>query len=106
MVGSVRLIGPAWRWPSPGQLVDAALEDPFFGDWIARQAPPREWSNTTFHTSQHWIYTEPVGYEGAAPDGTVHLGLFAGSWSPVVGWYGQVLLDPWTGTVLGSGAEE
>ena len=33
-----------------------------------------------------------------APDGTVHLGLFGGSWSPVVGWYGQVLLDPWTGT--------
>jgi hypothetical protein len=47
------------------------------------------------------FYWTELGFEGPAPDGTVHIGLFAGSWGPFGGGYGRMLLDPWTGQVLG-----
>jgi hypothetical protein len=100
--GRIRLIGPRWRWATPQELIDAMLEDPRFKDWIDRRDRPIWWSNTTFHVvDKRSFYWTQLGFDGPAPDGTVHIGLFAGSWASFDDGYGRMLLDPWTGQVLG-----
>ncbi|MEA2025065.1 MAG: hypothetical protein U9O18_00090 [Chloroflexota bacterium] len=99
---SVRFVGPKWRWATPQELVDNMLHDPRFKDWLDRRDRPIWWDNTTFHVvnKRNFYWTE-LGFEGPAPDGTVHIGLFAYSWRAFGGGYGRMLLDPWTGQVLG-----
>ena len=98
----VRLAGPRWPWATPQELIDTMLADPRFKDWLDRRDRPNQWSNTTFHlVDKRSFYWTELGFDGPAPDGTVHIGLFAGSWGPFGGGYGRMLLDPWTGQVLG-----
>ena len=98
----VRLVGPRWPWATPQELIDTMLADPRFKDWLDRRDRPNQWSNTTFHlVDKRSFYWTELGFDGPAPDGTVHIGLFAGSWGPFGGGYGRMLLDPWTGQVLG-----
>jgi hypothetical protein len=98
----VKLAGPRWRWATPQKMVDAMLEDPRFRDWLDRRDRPIWWDNPTFHVvGKRDHYWRDLGFEGPAPDGTVHIGLFAHSWTDFGGGYGRMLLDPWTGQVLG-----
>jgi hypothetical protein len=98
----VRLVGPRWQWATPQELIDAMLEDPRFSGWLERRDRPVWWDNASFHVvNRHSFYWTQLGFQGPAPDGTVHIGQFAYSWGDFGGGYGRMLLDPWTGQVLG-----
>ena len=78
------------------------LEDPRFSGWLERRDRPVWWDNASFHVvNRHSFYWTQLGFQGPAPDGTVHIGQFAYSWGDFGGGYGRMLLDPWTGQVLG-----
>lgn len=98
----LRFVGPRWRWATPQDMVDAMLEDLRFSDWLDRRDRPIWWTHPTFHVvDTPDAYWPSVGFEGPAPDGTVSIGLFADSWDDFGGGYGRMLLDPWTGQILG-----
>ncbi len=107
---SVRLAGPDWPWATPVEMVDAALADPTFAEWIATRNRPTWWGEAGTESMHgdgrgqdppgvaEW---SDFGFTGPAPDGTLILSLDAGPPGPD-GWtLGRVLLDPWTAQVLG-----
>ena len=107
---SVRLEGPDWPWATSVEMVDAALGDPNFAEWIATRNQPAWWGDAEVDLIRgdgrgrdrlgvgEW---PDFGFIGPAPDGTLILSLTAGPPS-ADGWtLGRVLVDPWTATVLG-----
>lgn len=101
----IDLAGKPVAYPSPGQLVDAALRTPGVLEAIdALTDEPRMWDDA------HWVFWSRPPYpgrvrmvpDGQAPDGILEIGLF-----PSAGPIGflEVLIDPWTGTTFGMSAE-
>ena len=93
----VTLSGRPVGYPSPGQLVDAALAAPGFLDVLRTAPPPEEWANPMLSTWLKRPYPPQARLAGAleAPHGIVELGwFFAGITRPfMVG----AVIDPWTG---------
>jgi hypothetical protein len=98
----VTLDGDPVSYPSPGQLVDAALATPGFVDALALAPDPTDWAN-----ADDWWPTSPYPpqphLDGArdAPDGIVEIEQIVGSDIEVPFMVGAAL-DPWTGESFGS----
>lgn len=97
----IHLEGDEPAYPSPGELVDVALRHPPFVDWLARH-PRSAW------LSGHWTawpnedgdYPPGPPYDRAT-DGAIDITLFA--YGPTgLTTYGTVVVDPWTGEVIGT----
>ena len=96
----VTLGGRPVGYPSPGQLVDAALATPGFLEVLEAAPPPAEWANPMLSSWLKRPYPPQPRLAGAqdAPQGIVELGwFFAGIHYPfMVG----AVIDPWTGDVF------
>jgi hypothetical protein len=93
------LAGTPVDYPSPGRLVDVALDTPGFVEWLESK-PFREWVNTSASYWPRPPYPVQARFDHGrkAPDGVLEIGLFADGPGPL---YGMVLVDPWTAESFG-----
>lgn len=99
---SVTLAGGPVGYPSPGQLVDRALQSPGFIEFLEQYPDPAGWANTGASWWPGPRYpTQPRFDAGrAAPHGVLEVVLYTlGIGQP---WVGGVVLDPWTGESYGA----
>jgi hypothetical protein len=98
---TLQLTGSDPGLPSFPELVDRALADPRFGDWVRTSSPADDlwvdgWPGPTYPSHQH---LESIA--GKAPNGIVVLPLQKGApEGDTVPWLGEALVDPWTGAVV------
>ena len=98
----LQLTGTDPGLPSFPELVDSALADPRFGDWVRsssewdhRWVNVDDWPGPSYPSHQHL-----ESLAGKAPNGIVVLWLQkATPDGDVRPWFGQALVDPWTGQV-------
>ncbi|MFN8621186.1 MAG: hypothetical protein U0869_10620 [Chloroflexota bacterium] len=100
------LTGTDPGYPSPGELIDAALGDARLFAFVNGRPAQRSWVNV------EWIGWGDVpsdrsrfdGLAGRVDDGFVEIGLFRDIGDATV--FGAVSIDPWTGEVLAYGEDQ
>lgn len=99
------LTGTDPGYPSPAELIDAALSDPRLFAFVTDRPAQRSWVNTSW-VGWGAIPSAQARFEdlwGKVEDGFVELGLFRDIGSDTR--YGAVSIDPWTGQVLAYGED-
>ena len=102
----VELAGEPVTYPSPGQLVDAALSTPGFIETLERLPDPKDWANAHVSSWMKKPYPPQPRLEGArdAPEGILEIiQFFAGS-GPRGPFMVEAVIDPWTAESFGASA--
>jgi hypothetical protein len=100
---AVGLRGRPLPGPAFPKLIDIALKDRPFLAWLKLQGPVAGWHGVTFERDRRltaWII-EHLGYAGPAPNGVILIGLRVHVPNTRSDASAGVLLDTWTGEVLG-----
>lgn len=98
---SLQLTGPDPGLPSFPELVDSALADPRFGEWVRTSKAGDalwvdSWPGPSYPSHQHL-----ESLAGKAQNGIVVLWLQRGApHGDIKPWFGEALVDPWTGHVV------
>ncbi len=99
---TLQLTGADSGMPSFPELVDAALADPRFAEWVELRSEGQHawvsvagWPGPTYPPHP---YLEAL--DGRAPNGIVVLVLQKAAPGDADPWLGQALVDPWTGEVV------
>ncbi len=102
----VELAGDPVAYPSPGQLVDAALMSPGFIETLERQPDPRDWVNTNIAWWKKRPYPPQQRLLGArdAPGGILEVGLFFDDSDDSAPFALSAVIDPWTAESYGVSA--
>jgi hypothetical protein len=102
----VELAGDPVAYPSPGQLVDAALSTPGFIETLERLPDPREWANTHVSFWPKPPYPLQPRLEGArdAPDGILEVTQFLSGRDDSMPFVVTAVIDPWTAESYGASA--
>jgi hypothetical protein len=99
----LELTGTDPGFPTPIEIVEAALADPAFAAWVAADPTRADWAGTYFGGwpgPDYPAQSRFAGLAGRAPDGIAEVWLvrdLPGSADAI----GAALVDPWTGAVLG-----
>jgi hypothetical protein len=99
----VTLAGGPVVHPTPGSLVDRALETPGFNTWLEQVPDPTLWINAYGGWWDQPPYPTQARFDAAraAPNGILEIGLFR----DIAPGFGQVVVDPWTSDTFGFTAE-
>ncbi len=100
----VTLAGGPVDYPSPGQLVDAALSTPGFVETLERQPDPRDWANAHVATWLKRPYPRQPRLAGArgAPEGILEIGQFFSGSDVDTPFVVGAVIDPWTAESYGA----
>ncbi|CAN5457313.1 hypothetical protein BH24CHL9_BH24CHL9_13770 [soil metagenome] len=95
----ITVAGVDVSYPSPQAIVDAALAQPEFYEWIGTRRFDEEWSPSGhgIEAPEDSSFAEIDPQGGPAPEDTVEIGAFAEGSAP--GNWGRVTIDPWDGSV-------
>ncbi|CAN5636756.1 hypothetical protein BH23CHL8_BH23CHL8_12490 [soil metagenome] len=102
----VTLTGDPVAYPSPGQLVDAALSTPGFVETLERLPDPHDWANTHVSAWKKPPYPTQPRLEGArkAPDGILEVTQFFARSDITIPFVVSAVIDPWTAESYGASA--
>jgi hypothetical protein len=93
------IAGTDVAYPSPQELVDAALAQPEFLAWIETRDFGQDWNPYVegIEPPRGMTFAEIDPLGGPAPEETVGIGAFAQGTAP--GSFGSVIIDPWDASV-------
>ena len=102
----VELAGEPVAYPSPGQLVDAALMSPGFIETLERLPDPKDWANAHVSSWMKKAYPPQPRLEGArdAPDGIIEIMQFFTGSDAGTPFMVNAVIDPWTAESYGASA--